>query len=43
MVNHKMLLPEIAHDHMIVALAVETGTLVDAPILNYIMKTTLSF
>ena len=43
MVKHKMLLPEIAHDHMIVALAVETGTLVDAPILNYIMKTTLSF
>lgn len=40
MVKRKMLLPEIAHDHMIVALAVETGTLVD---LNYIMKMTLSF
>ena len=43
MVNRKMLLPEIAHDHMIMALAVETETLVDAPILNYIMKTTSSF
>ena len=43
MVKLKMLLPEIAHDYMIVALAVETETLVDAPILNYILKTTLSF
>ena len=43
MVKRKMLLLEIARDHMIVTLAVETGTLVDAPILNYIMETTLSF
>ena len=43
MVKCKMLLPEIARDHMIVTLAVENGTLVDAPILNYIMEMTLSF